>query len=266
MTTIKVFEKIKLKDAILVEGLPGVGNIGRVAVGYLVEELKAKKFAELYSEWFFPFVMLQDNYQVKLLKNEFYYCKAKGKGQRDMVFLVGDCQSLTPQGHYDVVEKILDFAETIGVKEILTIGGLATGEAEAKNKVIGAVTDKKLMDRYKEYKIDFKAGEKVGYIVGAAGLLLGLWKERDKDGLCLLGQTAGFPIVTDPKAAEEVLDIVTKILKLKLDMKKLEKKVKEMEDFIKKVEALQKRALMDISKAPAGQNPPSGGEELRYIG
>ena len=33
MTVIKVSEKPKLKNPILVEGLPGVGNIGRVAAG-----------------------------------------------------------------------------------------------------------------------------------------------------------------------------------------------------------------------------------------
>ena len=41
-----------------------------------------------------------------------------------------------------------------------------------------------------------------------------------------------------------------------------------MEDFIKKVEALQKRALMDISKnqGEAGGAPVKGEEQLRYIG
>ena len=103
---------------------------------------------------------------------------------------------------------------------------------------------------------------------GAAGLLLGLWKERGKNGLCLLGQTSGFPIVTDPKAAECVLDVLVKVLGIKIDMKRLEKKVKDMEDFIKKVEALQKRALMDISKnqGEAGGASVKGEEQLRYIG
>jgi len=267
MTIIQVLEKIpKLRNAVLIEGLPGVGNIGRVAVGYLQEELKAKKFAELYSEWFFPFVMLHKKYKIHLLKNEFYYYKAKNKGQRDIVMLIGDCQSLSPQGHYEVCEKILDFAEKIGVTEIITIGGLATGVLEGPTKVIGAVTDEKILEKYKKYDIDFDAGDKVGYIVGAVGLLLGLWKQRGKDGLCLLGQTAGFPIVTDPKAAENVLKVLTKILNLSIDMKKLDAKVKEMESFIKKVEALQKRALMEIAKSEEGAKEQKGEEQTRYIG
>lgn len=264
MTVIKVSENPKLKNPILIEGLPGVGNIGRVAVGYLIEELGAKKFAQLYSEHFFPFVMLHENYQVHLLKNEFYYWKAKKAGQRDLILLVGDCQSLSTHGHYEVIEKVLDFVEKFGVKEMFTIGGLATGEVEEDPKIYGAVSDKELTKKFGKFGIDFSAGEKVGYIVGASGLFLGLGKERGMKGICMLGETSGFPIVTDPKAAEIVLDSLTKILKLKIDMSKLENRVAEMEKFMKKVESLQKKALMQISKDERA--PVEGKEQLRYIG
>jgi uncharacterized protein (TIGR00162 family) len=265
MTTIKVLEKPKLVNPVLLVGLPGVGNIGRVAVSYLVSELGAKKFATLYSEWFFPFVMIHDKSMINLLKNEFYYVKGKGKGkgQRDMILLVGDCQSLSPQGHYEVVEDILAFAAKFGVKEIVTVGGLATGELESGEKVIGAVTSDAIMKKYAGKGIDFNASAKVGYIVGAAGLMLGIGSEHGMNGICLLGQTSGFPIVTDPKAAENVLSVMTKIFGLKLNMGKLQKKVEEMEDFIKKVEGLQMKAVSELAKTAKGA---ASGEELRYIG
>lgn len=264
MTFIKVFETPKLKSPLLIEGLPGVGNIGRVAVGYLISELGAKRFADLYSEHFFPFVMLHENYEIKLLKNEFFYWKAKEKGQRDLVLLVGDCQSLSPNGHYDVMEKVLDFSEKLGVKEIFTIGGLATGDIEEKPKALGSVTDKEMLKQYKGHGIEFTAGEKVGYIVGAAGLLLGLGAERGIPGMCILGETSGFPIVTDPKAAEVVLNPLIKILNLKIDMSKLEQRVKEMERFIRRVESLQRKAIMQIAREEKA--PVSEKEQLRYIG
>ncbi len=264
MTIIKTFERPKLTNPVLIEGLPGVGNIGRVAVGYLIEELGAKKFAQLYSQHFFPFVVLHDEYQIHLLKNEFYYWKAKKKGQRDMIFLIGDCQALSPNGHYEVMKAVLDFVEKFGVKDIFTVGGIATGEIEDKPEVLGAVTDKSLLKKYQGYGIQFEAGKKIGYIVGAAGLLLGLGAERDMRGISLLGETSGFPIVTDPKAAEVVLDILTKMLKLKIDMTKLEKKVSEMEKFIRKIEDLQRKALMQMTKEQKA--PVKQGEQLRYIG
>jgi len=264
MTVIKINEKPKLRNPILVEGLPGVGNIGRVAVGYMIAEMKAKEFAQLYSRHFFPFVMLHDEYKIHLLKNQFSYWKSKKKGQRDIIFLTGDCQSLSPQGHYEVSGKILDFVEKLGVKEIITIGGLATGELEDDPHILGSATSEKIMKKYKKFDIDFNAGERVGYIVGAAGLLPGLGMERGMEGICLLGETSGFPIVTDPKSAEIVLDELTKVLGIKLDMSKLEKRVKEMEKFIKKVEDLQKKALMQIAKEEKA--PIEGKEQLRYIG
>ncbi|UCD07492.1 MAG: proteasome assembly chaperone family protein [Candidatus Aenigmatarchaeota archaeon] len=264
MTVIKVFERPKLKNPILIEGLPGVGNIGRVAVGYLIEELGAKKFAQLYSEHFFPFVMLHENYQIHLLKNEFYYWKAKKPGQRDLILLIGDCQSLSTHGHYEIIETILNFVEKFGVKEMFTIGGLATGEIEDKPKVLGAVSHKELAKKYGKFGIDFSAGERVGYIVGASGLFLGLGKERGMKGVCMLGETSGFPIVTDPKAADVVLEALTKILKIKIDTTKLDKRVAEMEKFIKKVEDLQRKALTQISKEEKA--PVKGKEQLRYIG
>jgi len=239
-----------------------VGNIGRVAVDYLIDELKAKKFATITSQHFFPFVMLHENYLIHLPNNELYYWKSNKAGQRDIVLLIGDSQSLTPQGHYDLSRKILDLSKELGVKDIITVGGLATGELNENPKTIGAVTHKELLKKYNNYGIDFMAGEKVGYIVGGAGLLLGLGKEEyGMSGLCLLGETSGFPIVTDPKAAETVLKSLTKILNLKLDMGRLEKRVKEMEKFIQKVESLQKRALMQITK-----EVKPGQDETRYIG
>ena len=112
-TQIKVFEKARLKNPVLVEGLPGIGNVGRVAAGYLVNELKMKKFAELYSPHFLPLVILQNDSIASLLKCEFYYGRAGG---RNIIVLTGDTQSISPEGHYDVCDKILDFAKSFSLE------------------------------------------------------------------------------------------------------------------------------------------------------
>lgn len=264
MTTwIKELEKPKLKDPLFIEGLPGVGNVGRIAAGYLVEELKAKKFAELYSSHFMPFVLLHQSSEVHVLKNEFYYWKAKEKNQRDLIILIGDSQSVDPEGHYEIVNTILDYVEKFGVKEIITLAGLSIGEMVEKPKVVGAVSDVEMIKKYEKYGIDFEAGSRVGTIVGASGLIIGLGKVRGMKGVCLLGETAGFPIIPDQKSAEALLKVVVKILNVKIDTTKIEKKVKEMEEFIKKVEDVQKRALGQLLKTV---EKPGKEEKLSYIG
>jgi len=265
-TKIRVHKELpKLKDPVFIEGLPGVGNVGRIAAGYLAEQLGAKEFAELFSPHFLPFVLLHQSSAVHVLKNEFYYWNAKKKGQRDIVILIGDSQSIDPIGHYEIVETVLDFLEKLGVKEIITIAGLNVGKLEKEPRVIGAVSGPEVLKKYKNHGIDFQAGSKVGTIVGASGLFIGLGKYRGMKGLCLLGETSGFPIIPDPRSAEAVLKTLTSILKVNIDMSKLQDKVKEMENFMKKIEKVQSRAIQQLLSQQM-RKPTGKEEELRYIG
>lgn len=253
-TKINVLEKVKLRSPVLVEGLPGIGNVGRVAAGYLISELKMKKFAELYSPHFLPLVMLQEGGVASLLKCEFYYDKS-----HDLIVLTGDTQSISPEGHYEVCEAVLDFAEKMGVKEIMTLGGFAEGKEVSEPRVVGAVNDKSFLKKYGKYDIDFGKEHPVGTIVGASGLLLGLGKLRGISGLCLMGETFGMPLMTDPKAADRVLHVMSKILGIKVDLTRLENTIKEMEERIKKTEKIHKKILEQIPKQ--GKD-----DQIRYIG
>ena len=253
-TFVKVLEKPKLKNPLFIEGLPGIGNVGRVAAGYLVNELKMKKFAEMYSPYFLPLVILHEDAEASLLKCEFYYYKGR---KRDIVVLTGDTQSISPEGHYDVCEKVLDFTEKLGVKDVVTLGGFAEAEQVKEPKVIGAVSDKSLVKKYGKFGIDFGKEHSVGTIVGASGLLLGLAKLKGMECLCLMGETLGLPLITDPKAADKLLHVLEKILDVKIDLGKLENTIKEMEERFKKTEKIHKQILEEMPKTK---------EDIRYIG
>ncbi len=241
-TEIVVESKPKLKNPVCIVGLPGIGNIGRIAIGYAISELKAKKFAELYSPYFFPFVMIYND-QIHTLRNEFYYYK-NPKG-RDLIMLIGDTQTYDPKGHYEIVGKILEFLKSLGCSE--------------QPKVYGVVTDPSLIKELKGLGVSFNIGGQIGTIVGAAGLLVGLGHIYNIKGTVLLGETTGFPIITDPTAAEAVLKILEKLLKVKIDLAKLDEKVKSMHEFMKKLEDIQRQAVEQIQR---GKKP----EELKYIG
>lgn len=256
-TEIILKSKPKLNDPICIVGLPGIGNIGRIAVGYAITQLKAKKFAELYSPYFYPFVMIHND-QIHILRDEFFFYKGK---KRDIIFLIGDSQTYDPKGHYEIVGKILDFLETVGCKEIITVGGFQTGKVSKDPKVYGVITDKKRRKELSKYGITFEAGSKIGTIVGAAGLLSGFAEVRGLKGTVLLGETVGFPIITDPTAAESVLRVLEKMLGIDIDLTKLEEKVKAMQEFIKKLEQIQSQAVEQISKIKSGKE-----EQLKYIG
>ena len=255
-TQIYVEERPKLKDPICIVGLPGIGNIGRIAIGYAVQQLKAKKFAELYSPYFFPFVMIHND-TVYTLKNEFYYYK-NPKG-RDLIMIIGDCQTYDNKGHYEVAGKVLEFLKTLGCKQIVTVGGFGTGKVAEKPRVFGVVSESEMAKDYKKFGITFNIEGQIGTIVGASGLLVGLGKLYGIKGIVLLGETMGYPIITDPTAAEQILVILQKVLEIKIALTKLDEKVKAMHDFIKKLEDIQRQAIEQIQR----EKKP---EELKYIG
>ena len=69
IVTVKyVDKKPKLNNPILIEGLPGIGNVGKLAVEHLIEMTNAKKFAELYSKDFPPQVFINHDGTIKLVQ------------------------------------------------------------------------------------------------------------------------------------------------------------------------------------------------------
>jgi uncharacterized protein (TIGR00162 family) len=250
--TVKYTSKLpKLNNPVLIEGLPGIGNVGKLAVEHLIDSVKATKFAEIYSKDFPPQVFINTDGTIELVKNEFYYWKAKKKNQRDLILLTGDYQGLSSHGQYDLVEKILDIAEESGVKELFTLGGYGLGHEIQSPKVLCATTDKHLVKTMKKYGAVFKKNEPGGGIVGASGLLLGLGQLRGFQGTCFMGETPGY--LVDPKSAKAVLNILIKITNVDVNLAALEKKAKEIEHI-----AHQLKEMEGISK--------DKGEELKYIG
>jgi proteasome assembly chaperone (PAC2) family protein len=96
-TYIKEFAPVETKNPILIEGLPGLGLVGKIAIRYLVKQLKAQKFAYLYSPHFPYFVLVNKKGSVRLLRGAFYYWK-NPQGQHDLILFTGDSQSQTIEG------------------------------------------------------------------------------------------------------------------------------------------------------------------------
>ena len=252
MDDVKVIykEKPELKDPVLIEGLPGVGNVGKLAAEHLVDQLKATKFVEIYSKYFPPQVLVNDSGVVKLVNNEMFYVK-RPEATNDLVVLIGDYQGLTPDGQYELSDRVLALAEELGVKMMFTLGGYGLGKLVEKPRVLGAVTDEDLIEDMKSHGVTFSKGEPGSGIVGASGLLLGLGKIHGLRSVCLMGETSGYFV--DPKAAQVVLEVLSKVLDFKLDFTDLEDKAEQID------------ALTSKLKESEPQPEPRK-EDLGYIG
>lgn len=225
MWKINKTSKIKVKNPILIEGLPGVGNVGKIAVDFMIDTLKAKKLMEISSYNFPHCVFVNEQNIVELPTIEIYYKNVKDK---TLLFLSGDIQPINEQSCYEFCEKILDIFENHKGKEIITLGGLATEKMPNKPNIYCAASNEKILKKYFKRKTNF-----VGPIIGVSGLLTGLAKKRKLNAISLLTETYNHPTYLGVRSAKELLNFLNSKLNLKINTKSLDKDIQEIESDIK---------------------------------
>ena len=226
-------KKIKLNDPILIEGLPGIGNVGKIAAEYVVEKLKMEKYADIFSEYLPPQVFMDDSGVVRLVRMTLYYKKMPKA--KDLLVLVGDFQGTTQEGQYELSYFILELAKKLNVSMIYTLGGYSIGKIPENPRVLGAITNESMLKPLMAGGVVFPKGEPGGGIVGSAGLILGLGKELfDLKGACLMGETSGY--FADPKGARVLVKALVNLLKLKIDITDLDERSKQIEQITEKME------------------------------
>ncbi|MFB6119036.1 proteasome assembly chaperone family protein [Halosegnis sp.] len=236
-----------LSDPVLVEGLPGVGHVGKLAAEHLLEEFEGELVARVHSEHFPPQVTVEDGV-TELAGAEFHAVNADGT---DLLVLTGDHQAGDGPGHYRLADRFLDLAEGYGCERAYALGGVPTGELIEEYAVVGAASESALVDPLKETGVEFREDEPAGGIVGISGLLLGLGGRRGLAVACLMGETSGY--LVDPKSAQAVLEALSRLLDFEVDYGSLSERADEMEEVMEKMQEMQ-----------ATQSPAD--DDLRYIG
>lgn len=216
---------IKIKEPILIEGLPGVGNVGKIAVDFMIDSLKAKKLMEITSYNFPHCVFVNEKSLVELPTIELYYKNLKNK---TLLFLSGDIQPIDEKSCYEFCDKILDIFQKQKGKEIITLGGLATEKPSDIPQIFYAASNEKILKKYAKKQSDL-----VGPIIGVSGLLIGLARKRKLNAISILAETYGHPTYLGINSAKELLNFLNLKLKLKMNIKDLEKDIQEIESEFK---------------------------------
>lgn len=240
-TYIREFAEIHPNNPILIEGLPGLGLVGKIALRYLIKQLKPKKIAYLYSPHFPYFVLVNKKGNVRLLRGAFYYYQ-NPKGN-DIILFTGDSQSQTIEGQYEIADRMLDFSEKHGVKTIATIGGYRM-EPKEKPKVFIAATSQDVLNKALQGGATLSASGSP--IVGTAGLILGLAKFKKIDALCLLGETRGY--LPDPQAAKSVLEVLTSTFNFDLDLAGLNEEITKAETMVSRLQQIEEKRVVQAEE------------------
>jgi len=221
---VEISEKPKLNDPILIEGLPGIGFVANIAVLHLIKELKAKRFAEIVSASFQDFAVTTEAGGAYSPINELYYCKREDGG-RDLILWHGNTQTLTTFGQYELCGKVLDIAQELGCRFVISIGGFKKDEAPSVPAMYIAATDQETVKE----ALDLGTKVMVGHIFGIAGILIGMSRLRKVKGFALLVDTLG--MYPDANAARYALTTLSKYLGLNVDLSKLDATA----EYIKKI-------------------------------
>lgn len=185
MPEVEFWEHPEAEPLYMILGWRQWADAGSVSSGlppYLVQHTAARKIGQLPGDSFYlfqipgthdlvrPVVRFQDGYPQSLesRRNELYYTVQQGRG---VVLFIGDEPHLNIEGY---VNAILDAAETLGVKRIISLGGvygeLPFDKERAVHGIYSLPRMKPEMDNLAVGLSDYHGGASVGsYLCKRAG-------------------------------------------------------------------------------------------------
>jgi len=246
-------KSFSVKNPVMIVGLPGIGNVGKIAVDFLIEEFKAEKICDVISNEYPHAVFVNEKNLAELPQISIFKAKL---GKRDVLIMTGDVQPINERSCYDFCDEVLKFLKKLGGKFVITIGGIGLREIPEKPIVYVTGSREKVVKEYCVKGVRRDIWGVVGPIIGVAGVMVGISERYNINSVCYLSQTFGHPNYIGIKGSKEVINILEKVLNFKVNVKRLNKEISKIEGELKlKTKAI--KELQEKKKAP---------EELSYIG
>lgn len=241
---IRVVEKRpeKLDGFTLIEGFPGLGLVGTIAVRYLIDKLKFEPYAYIESSFFLPIVRVHDGIPVH--PSTIYIDR-----ERKLLALISE-QIIPQAAVLPLAKTVVEWASKKGIKRIISIEGIGTHSEEKSTAIYGIACSEKAKKELLKYNIK-PVGD--GITSGVTSMiLLELSRQNKIIGYSLLGNVK---IAEDYKAAASCLDKLSQILKLNIDTKPLLKEAKKFEQALLKHLKELKEAHENVRKFEESAHP-----------
>ena len=190
-------------------------------------------------------------------QSKFYYRKNKGSGS-DIILFIGEDQPAAKG--YELANCVLDVGLNFRAKRIYTCAAAVTRIHHTEQpKVWGVATTQQLTDELKKYDLVQRGNL---HIAGLNGLLLGVAKERRIKGICLLGEVPMYATrIQNPMAALAILEVLTKMLDIEIDMLELTQQADETKERMKQLAAEAMGEYIDLFTEPIWEHEEEEEEE-----
>lgn len=238
VVNLRIVEKLKLKDPIIIEGFPGIGMIGTITASYLAEKLDMRLIGYFSSPHFPPIAAIHDYVPVSPAR-----IYASEKHNLIVVFseLVIPMHAVT-----ELSEKIIEFARESNAKSIYSFAGIASPAPDQKMYVIASSRDKGEELHTQGFEL-----VKEGATQGVSGVLIAECAAAKIPAVNYMVQTNS-PL--DPRRAAMLLDKVMPSLGVNLDTKPLVEEADKIEVKLKEAMDKMKQMHTDYSNLQGAQS------------
>ena len=234
---IKLYKEPHPETCDMIAAWPGIGNVALIVARYIQSKLNAEEIGRVEPFNFFDptGVRVRNNIieAPQFPESKFYYWQ-NPSSNRGLILFISDEQP-SSKG-YELANAVLDVSQKFKAQRVYTCAAaIARIHHTEEPKVWGVATNQNLVDKLREYDIVLRGDLN---IAGLNGLFLGVAKERDIQGICLLGEVPMYTTrIPNPKAAVAILNVMTKTLDLDIDMDELAILAKESDEEMKKLAA-----------------------------
>ncbi|MBW2986157.1 PAC2 family protein, partial [Candidatus Woesearchaeota archaeon] len=218
----KVILTKKLKGVTVIEGFPGIGLVGTIATGFLIDHLDCEKIGTYFFENPATPSMIAIH-ECKLVDpiGIFY-------NKKHNLVLIHAITSAAGQ-EWQAADLIIDVCRQVTAKELITIEGVGSTD-QVPTKEAGAFYFTK--DKQSAKKLESKGHRCLneGIIVGSTAAIL---LKSPLKTTCMFAETHSK--MPDSKAAAKIIELIDNYLGLKVDYKPL---LKQAEEFEKKLKTI----------------------------
>jgi len=232
---VELYSRPRLNSPNMLAAWPGISNVAIIVATYLLRKLYFRKLGRIEAAHFFDptGVMVKDSVieAPNFPQSRFYYWKNRG-GANDLIVFIGDDQPASKG--YELANCVLDVGLKFGITRVYTCAAALTRLHHTEEpRVWGVATSEEVARDLVRYKLIQKGDLQ---IAGLNGLLLGVAGERSIDGICLLGEVPTYATrMQNPMAALAILEILTKMLGISLDLSELAQLAEETKEKMKQV-------------------------------